>query len=132
MILFAPVRRGACYNKLIQITLPARGNIGVQFESISVAQHQLAKVNHNKKGSIFVLKTVGNKEPLSTQVQHDIPHIFIKIVSLKNLIDVSCKFFLCSRLGFLNSGQSSTSEYFLTNVQGGSDPQGFQRTPTPL
>ena len=102
MILFARVRRGACYNKLIQITLPARGIIGVQFESISVAQRQLAKVNHNK-GSIFVLKMVGNKELLSTQVQHDIPHLSIKIVSFKNLIDVPYEFLLCSLLGFLNS-----------------------------
>ena len=68
------VRKGAFYNKLIQMTLPARGIIGVQFESISVAQHQLAKVNHNK-GSIFILKMVRNKELWSIQVQHDIPQI---------------------------------------------------------
>ena len=33
----------------------------VHTESMSVAQHELAKVNHNK-GSIFVLKMVRNKE----------------------------------------------------------------------
>ena len=112
------VRKGAFYNKLIQMTLPARGIIGVQFESISVAQHQLAKVNHNK-GSIFVLKMVRNKEFLSTRVQHGIPHLSIKIVSFKNLIDVPYEFLLCSLLGFLNS------KYFLTNVQRGPDPQVF-------
>jgi hypothetical protein len=62
------------YNSLLQITLPARRIICVQFESISVAQHQLAKVNHNK-GSIFILKMVRNKELWSIQVQRDIPQL---------------------------------------------------------
>ena len=56
------------YNSLIQLTLPARRIIGVQFEIISVAQHQLAKVNHNK-GSTTTLMTMG-LYIWSTQVHH--------------------------------------------------------------
>ena len=63
-------------------------SIGVQFESISVAQHQLAKVNH-RNGSIFVIKMVWNEKLWSTRVQHDIPHLSIKLVSFKKLIVIS-------------------------------------------
>jgi hypothetical protein len=60
---------------------------------------------------------IGNKELWSTQVQHEIPRLSIKIISFKNRVLFPGNFFLPSLHGFLNYIQGSTSGSILGDVE---------------